>query len=342
MQKRSRIMIAAGGTGGHLFPAMQLAELLQNRGSEVIFVGHKLKENSYFQRNVFPFYDIPAASPRKFSFVLFLLLGTYKSIKLLLKHKPDVIVGFGSYHTVPILLASVLLRKKIVLYEANRVMGKVNRLFSLFVSKIAVQFPLLKPVSTQVQVPLFPWIVKQNQAMTPAEARKLLCLDPELPTLLIFGGSQGASFFNARVSEMIPLEWQVIHLAGNEAAALSLKNKYSRSIVKAFESNMSLVYAAADVAICRSGAGTIAELIHFQVPSLLIPYPYAADNHQQKNAEYLAEKGGAFVLSQEKVNRDAVIQFLKTADFDAMRLALRSYKEQNQTVTTLDDLVLHG
>src|SRR5690606_13931137 len=135
---------------GHLFPAQQLAYYYP----DVLFAGHHLSKSPFF-REEFPFQEIKASPPKKWSFLFSTIIGLFQSLKLFSKNKIDVVVGFGSFHTFPVLLAAAILRKKMVLFEANCVLGKVNRLFAPFADKIAVQFPI--PTKKTVLVPLLPW-----------------------------------------------------------------------------------------------------------------------------------------------------------------------------------------
>jgi UDP-N-acetylglucosamine--N-acetylmuramyl-(pentapeptide) pyrophosphoryl-undecaprenol N-acetylglucosamine transferase len=205
------------------------------------------------------------------------------------------------------LLAAALLRKKIVLFEANCVMGKVNRFFRPFASAVAIQFPQEKKSLKFISVPMLPWTLKKEQTISSQDARKRFGLDPDLFTVLIFGGSQGASFFNREFGRAALLlktkSIQFLHLTGKEegGAEVFYKTHGLRAHVKSFESDMNAAYAAADLVVCRSGAGTVAELIRYKKPALLVPYPTAADDHQRKNGEYLARGiGGARLLLQQQ------------------------------------------
>src|SRR3989344_1214159 len=136
--KKLKVLIAAGGSGGHLFPAQQLAEQLQD--CDIAFAGYKLKETPFFSREKIPFWEIASSQPRKRNWLKFLISswkGFWQSVFLMRKFKPNVVVGFGSYHVFPVLLAAALLRKKIILFEANCALGKVNRIFLRFAKKIA-------------------------------------------------------------------------------------------------------------------------------------------------------------------------------------------------------------
>lgn len=282
-----KVLIATGGTGGHLFPAQQLKELLSD--CDVHFAGHKLEGSPFFDPSI-PHTEITSAKSKKQIFGL--LKGFFQAVRLIRRFKPDVVVGFGSFHSFPILLATAVLLKKMILFEANGSLGKVNRFFVPFAETVALQFPLQMKKATYV--PLLPWNKKRVQ-YTPSEARRLYDLDPNLFTILVFGGSQGAQYINktfCQAAELLKFPFQVIHLTGKEDPEIKYKVP---AVVKPFEKEMAKAYAAADMAVCRCGAGTTAELIRYQRPALLIPYPYAY-NHQRKNGEFLKE--GAKILLQ--------------------------------------------
>jgi UDP-N-acetylglucosamine--N-acetylmuramyl-(pentapeptide) pyrophosphoryl-undecaprenol N-acetylglucosamine transferase len=283
-----RILIAAGGTGGHLFPAKQLAEFL--KGEEVHFAGHKLENSPFFDRS-FPFTEI--ASTHQLKQFPKLIKGFWQSIKLIRRFKPDVVVGFGSFHSLPILAAAVCLRKKIVLFEPNVTFGKINRLFAPFAKKIACFFPNNEEKS--VYVPFLPW----NSAV---KSKSVYERDPNRLTILVFGGSQGALFINetfSKAAELLEFPFRVIHLTGK--VPLELKYK-APAIIKPFEEDMQAAYSVADIVICRSGAGTIAELISHRKPAVVIPYPYAHD-HQRKNGEYLGSAVRLLLQSEATAER---------------------------------------
>lgn len=280
-----KILIAAGGSGGHLFPSQQLANQLQ-ASAEVVIAGHNVGASPFFFKKN-PYQDICAAAPKKGQYLRFFFStckGLVQSIRLLLRFSPDVVVGFGSYHTFPILLASAILKKKIVLFEANCVLGKVNRLFAPVAKKIAIQFPLAQDLAKTVFVPLLPWGKKADtKTISREDARIYFGLHPHKTTILVFGGSQGAAFFNEIMPKVILPGIQIIHFTGKGKAVYP----NGHAFVKEFEERMDLAYTAADIVVCRSGAGTLSELIRFKKPSLLIPFPFATDNHQLVNAYFL-------------------------------------------------------
>ena len=304
---RLKILIAAGGSGGHLFPAQQLAELMKGE-SEILFAGHKLGESPFFEREKISFAEIASAPPKWGKWLSFFkasLQGFSKSVSLIRSYAPDVVVGFGSYHAFPVLLAAAVLRKKIVLFEANCILGKVNRLFSPAAKKIAVQFPQQKALSKGVFVPYLPWKKEKQSDVSKERARGYFGLEPGKTTLLVFGGSQGAAFLNEAMPKAARLLGgvQVIHLTGKG----SVRYEGIPSCVKECEKEMPLAYAAADIAVCRSGAGTVAELIRHRKPALLIPFPHASENHQWINGQFLkTQVGGARLLEQAEASPEKI------------------------------------
>lgn len=296
MQKK-KVLIAAGGTGGHIYPALALSKQLSLHSEfEVAFVGGNLAQNRYFDSSSLVHSISCGSFTSKNPFKLGLALGKiakglWQSHRLISTYRPDVAVGFGSYYTFPALLAALLNNVPVILHEANSVPGKVNRLLSRYVEVTGIHFPAtavqMKGKTALVGMPLRPGFKKGSVAV--AEARAYFGLEDK-PTLLIFGGSQGAEAINRTVMGL-NLNFQFIHLTG---PTKKVHYNGQKTCVKEFETRMDLAWAAADCAICRAGAGTISEAIEYEVPLLLIPFPRAADNHQELNADFMVDTvGGA-------------------------------------------------
>lgn len=285
-----KVVIGAGGSGGHLFPAQQLAQKLKE--DEVVFAGHGLVKNPFFEKGAHPFVEIAAAPlTEPLSFVKQTWKGFWQAVRFFRRFQPDVVVGFGSYHSFPLLLAAIVLRKKIALFEANCTPGKVNRLLRPFAHVFAVQFPQKKGKL----VPFLSGSGKQP-AISQAAAREHYGLKPDVLTILIFGGSQGASFLNEQfpqAASRLGVPHQILHFTGKGNVSYPVC-----SVIKPFEPNMAMAYAAADLVVCRSGAGAVAELIQYEKPALLIPYPYAG-GHQIENGKFLARYGAEILLQRE-------------------------------------------
>lgn len=357
-----RILITAGGTGGHLFPAQGLAEELMKEPSvsKVLFAAGGLDKCAYFDRARFSFQEV-ACSPLCFRNPLKAMKGAvnlfkgFRESRAILDHfRPDVVVGFGSYYTVPILLAAIWLKIPFILHEANSVPGKANQWLSSFASCVALHFPLaasyFKNKTVEVGLPLREGFKRGDVSLESALEYYGFC--PSRRTLLICGGSQGAAAINKLAEQctsvMKRLSLQVIHLTGDPLKAKDLASLYARqqipACVKPFESRMQMAWGSADCFIGRSGASTIAESVEFEVPGILIPYPYATDLHQDKNADYLVRTiGSAFKfdeahLTPEKLGM-AVEEIFDERRFLHFQEAIRVYKRRPHQ-TTLCNLIL--
>ncbi len=352
MKTKKKIVLATGGTGGHLFPAYALAEKLNH---DVIFaLGQSSVLNNYAMPN-YPVYLIPSASVRKKNPLALLraLKVIHKSVKesraILQKEKPSLVVGFGSFHSFPILCAALLEKLPIVLYESNTKPGLVNRLFSRFAKISTGQFASaqkkLRMPFIEVAHPLPISKLKEKEELLTQKFQ----LNPNLQTVVIFGGSQGALAINQMWSEVIQIcknrNFQVIHMTGDEKQAKEFKELYQKlgipAYVKSYEQEMASVMSVADFAICRSGASTIAELIAFELPALLIPYPYATGQHQLKNADFFVEeiKGGVY-LEQSKITakklNDQIDRFLDAKEHAIYKKNIRNHKKMRQAIELSD------
>lgn len=314
------IIIGAGGTGGHLLPAQSLAaQILQKLpDTNILFMAKGLKENPYFQKDLFDSCDIPAGAlsknPLSFARGCFSLgIGTIKSIAKLKKIEPDLVLGFGSYHVAPVLFGALCLGVPFILHEANAIPGKVNRFFSKKALWTAVHFSHASKQLSGKTISISQPLRKEFQNKpSREEALSYFGLDQNKKTILVFGGSQGAEklnrkFLEASVWFMEKPKLQIIHFIGKTGSVEETKGTYDRlglqSCVKVFENSMHYAWAGADFAICRSGASTIAEQIAFNVPAIFVPFPYAADDHQTKNAEIIEKEiGGAITIAENMLS----------------------------------------
>jgi UDP-N-acetylglucosamine--N-acetylmuramyl-(pentapeptide) pyrophosphoryl-undecaprenol N-acetylglucosamine transferase len=334
-----KVVIATGGTGGHIFPAEGLGRDLLSQGVEVVFIGGGLSKNRYFRRDEFRYEEVPSSVLKGLGSLWTIGRGIAESLRLLREIAPDLIVGFGSFYTFPVLVAAQMRRRPIVLFEPNAIPGKVNRLFSRFAQFSAVQFPLARQgMRGDVRVVDVPR--GRGGLVDPARARDYFYLRPHRPTILIFGGSQGSEAINravARATQGLAREgeeFQVIHIAGTSASAQALRDHYQKmgipSCVKAFEEKMDLAWSAADLVICRSGAVSVAEQIGFSVPAIFIPFPRAADNHQMANAQFVESLGGAVVMPEKHLSADGLqreIRRLLQGELPEMRRRLTEFQK---------------
>ncbi len=320
-----RIVVAAGGTGGHLFPALSLALHLSACGCRVTVLGQAspfLRRE--FTRNSISFRELAAPRfpvrttglPRfAFRFLLALALVSWYFCRC----RPHGVVGMGGYASAPPAVVAVLLRFPLYLCEQNILPGRVNRLFSRASRVVFTSFPAGKANWRAGRVkymgnplrPFSPGIPKES-------ARQRMGLLPDRFTVLVLGGSQGAHRLNLSVMEALEhlpaSEVQFIHLTGlNDLKRVGARYREAGflSFAAGFLAEMEQAYQVADLAVCRAGATTIAELAFFGLPVILVPYPYAAENHQALNAAYLAERGAAMVIAQADLNGGLLARRIK-------------------------------
>lgn len=357
------VVITAGGTGGHLYPAQALAQELRKESSfsEILFVAGGLRTNRYFDRDSFSFQEI-ASSPlfsrnpfKCFNGLLNLCKGFKQSLAILKKVRPQVVVGFGSYYTVPILFAARYLKIPIVLHEANSIPGRANKWLAPLADRIGITFPstasFFNGKTVMVGFPLREGY--QLKAVEKEAALAYYGFSSGKKTLLICGGSQGAKTINQLAEECLPvfksMSLQIIHLTGDASKAEILSKLYAshqiQAHVRAFESQMQMAWRAADCFVGRSGASTIAESIEFEIPGILIPYPFATDHHQEKNADFLVETiGSAWKLLEEGLTAEklarAIEALFSPERYSAFKTNLKNYKQRPDQMT-LCQLILN-
>ncbi|NGX60567.1 MAG: UDP-N-acetylglucosamine--N-acetylmuramyl-(pentapeptide) pyrophosphoryl-undecaprenol N-acetylglucosamine transferase [Chlamydiae bacterium] len=267
-----------------------------------MFLGSSLSKNSFFDAASFPYREVDSATfslsrPKE---VLRggkkIVNGFRQSRRFFREFSPDLVVGFGSFYTLPVLLAAKAEKIPIVLYEQNAIPGKVNRLFSRFSLETWITFPdsrdYLKGEAREV---IFPRLIRE-EGLDPWE---YFGLKEGTTTLLIYGGSQGASRLNSLATEALSLfssPFQVLHFTGKEEETVTYSAFYEKkgitACVRTFEFRIDLALSIADLAITRAGAGTIADLIESTTPAILLPFPFASENHQEANARFFVEKVG--------------------------------------------------
>jgi len=319
-----KLLVVAGGTGGHIFPGIAVAEALKSEGWNVHWLGTaKRMEAKIIPEHGYPISFINIAGLRnkdwktwlKTPFKLF--QSVTQSIKVIKTVKPDVVLGMGGYASAPGGFAAWLLSKPLVLHEQNAVAGMSNRFLSRIASVVLSAFPgafKSKPNALVVGNPLRSDIVALETEI------------PEQPTstkkVLVIGGSLGAQVLNETVPQaMNQIKVQNINVwhqtgAGNEEKVQESYDKYGLSDdkvkVSEFIDDMSTAYQWADVVICRAGALTVSELAMAAKPAIFIPLPHAVDDHQTKNAMYLVSKGAAKLISQTEFNGTTLAQMLNS------------------------------
>ena len=301
---KPNFLIIAGGTGGHISPGIAIYEELKKDGHTCIFVS--LKKNKYypeFEKKKIPVKFI--VSP-KFSFQLneiflffpLFIYATFQSILILIKNKVQILISMGGYPAVPMLLAGIFLRKKIYLCEQNVIPGRVTKIFYRFAKKVFLTFPIEGDLSNDHRFLITGSPFREELFEFATRFKKK---NTKRKTIFIIGGSQGAlqlnhmilNFWQKYPEESKKFNWILQtgekHLKEviEKKESLSFKNQI---ICFGFSTNIYEYFAKADILVCRAGSGILNEAILFGIPMIAIPFPYAKDNHQLKNAEYIEKK----------------------------------------------------
>lgn len=309
------LLVMAGGTGGHIFPALAVAEAMRTGGWRVVWLGNpdgmeaRLVPARGFETAWVKFAALRGKGLlRKLMLPLNLLRGFWQALGIIRRVRPDVVLGMGGYITFPGAMMATLLGKPLVLHEQNSVAGLANRVLAGVADRILAGFPQALKKGEWVGNPVRPEIA----ALAPPPER---FKDREgALRILVIGGSLGAQVLNEVVPQGMGLLNadelpQIVHQAG-EKHLEALKANYAAVGVHAhcvpFIEDMAGAYEWADLVICRAGALTVAELAAAGVASILVPYPHAVDDHQTANARFLVNVGGAFLLPQPELTPEAI------------------------------------
>jgi len=320
-------VIACGGTGGHLFPGIAVAEVLRARGHDVLlFVSEKevdslaLSTRSQFRFEKLPTIGFPSVySPKIFGFIRRFTESLSRCRSIYQKFKPQIVLGMGGFTSTAPILAGRMRGISTLIHESNAVPGKANRLASKMVRAVLLGFKECAAFFPKVHTELTGTPIRTElKRLDRQSARQKLGLQADITTMLVMGGSQGASGINQAIIKSLPLlrdsALQVIHLSGARDEHFMADNYRRERIpayVVAFHHHMEEVYSAADFTVARAGAASLAEIASFELPSLLIPFPYAADDHQTRNAEIFARGGAAFVLKESELTPELLTQKIR-------------------------------
>lgn len=349
------LMVMAGGTGGHVYPALAVADALRARGWEVFWLGTR----SGLEARVVPAAGIDmvwvsmggvrgTGVLKKLLLPLMLLVAFWQSLAAILRRRPDVVLGMGGYTAFPGGMMASLLNKPLVIHEQNAVAGLTNRMLACLADRVLTAFPGAFTHAHDKPIPCrrvtADWVgnpVRGDIAATAYEQRS----GPL--RLLVVGGSLGAAALNDLVPKALALlpagqRPQVVHQSGRQHLD-ALRANYAAAGVAAevrdYIEDMAAAYRECDFAICRAGAMTVAELACAGVPAVLVPFPFAVDDHQTGNAEFLSEAGAAWLMQQRDLTAEklaALIAGLDRATLATMSEKARSLAKPDATARVAD------
>ncbi len=345
------IMIMAGGTGGHIFPAIAVAETLRARGWNIVWLGSRAgMESTLVAPRGYTMAWINMSGVRGKGLLraallpLQLLIAFWQSARAIFAHRPDVVLGMGGYVSFPGGMMASLLNRPLAIHEQNSVAGLANHVLAKIADRVLVGFPDAFAINHCV------WTgnpVRSEIAALPAPVQRYAGRSGPL-RLTVIGGSLGAQALNSAVPQALALlpqaeRPQVTHQSGARHLGEVEKNYRDAGVdatLVAFIDDMTAQYAQSDLVICRAGASTIAELAAAGVASVLVPFPHAVDDHQTHNAKFLSERGAAVLIPQHELTPQKLAELLRTINRDAlleMANKARSVAKPEATQTVADE-----
>jgi len=349
-----RILIVTGSSGGHIFPALALADSLKDSGAGLLLVLPKKSKDNNISIEFTQVKYIHAAalscdlSSKNIAGACSFLLGAWEGMRIILKFRPDVVVGFGSLNTVALIFWAWLFRVKTIIHEQNVIPGGANRLLAKLVDRVAVSF---SQTSSYLNISAEKIVLTGNplrKGLVPIGRKQALDFFEFKEgrfNILITGGSQGSHKLNSVCSEAIAAcqkkdGLQLIHISGiQDYSCLKIKYASLDLAYRLFDffPEMQYAYSIADLAICRSGAATIAELQKFRVPAVLVPYPFAYA-HQEANARVIADLGAALIIKDAQLRAEKLTA--KLAEFLANPEKLKAMRRAYSRIQVLDAAAL--
>ncbi|MCG8670178.1 MAG: undecaprenyldiphospho-muramoylpentapeptide beta-N-acetylglucosaminyltransferase [Pseudomonadales bacterium] len=354
-QPLRRVLVMAGGTGGHVFPALAVAKAFQEQGTEIKWLGTQAGiESRIVPENGIDIFYLDIAGVRGQGIKRLILapikisLAILKVLRLIKQFKPDLVLGMGGFVTGPGGVGAWLSRTPLCIHEQNAVAGFTNKILAKFSAMVFEAFPsTFVDLNHEVRTTGNP----VRREIADIDVPKQRFVDRQGPIrVLILGGSQGAVALNSLVPEAFaemkqPDEFEIRHQAGGknlEVAQQKYKAHGLNAEVLPFIDDMQAAYSWADVVICRSGALTVAELAAAGVGSLLVPYPYAVDDHQTKNGEYLANNGAAILIQQQDLTATSLKNLILEHFLDRSNLLRMAEAARNLALIHATDEVLRG
>ncbi len=363
MEKKVKVIFAGGGTGGHLFPAIAMAEEFKRRypESEIAFVGTKRGlEADVLPRRGFKLYYITIVGIKRrldFKIILlpfYLFWSLLQSFQILKGISPDLVVGTGGYVSFPVVFLAGLINIPSLIQEQNSYPGISTRILSLWASRVSLAYPesvkyfILKKNLKVIGNPVREEVARGGKKIS----LKDFNLDPDKKTVLILGGSQGSKAINDAVLEGLDMleeekNLQILWQTGKSDYPRikdAVKRCKSKISVFPFLENMSEAYQSSDLLVSRAGALTLAEILCCGKPALLVPYPFAAGDHQRHNAESLKKRGAAEVILQKDLNHRSLFKMVLELLKDEKRLkqmaqASKKLSHPKATAYLVDEMV---
>ncbi|MDD3186926.1 MAG: undecaprenyldiphospho-muramoylpentapeptide beta-N-acetylglucosaminyltransferase [Bacilli bacterium] len=352
-----KVIISAGGTGGHIYPALAIVNKIKekNPSSTFLYIG----THNRMEKDIVPNHNIPFKSIKVYGFyrkhifknfktIYFLIISYFKCRKIIKKFNPDIVIGVGGYVTAPVILAASKLKYKTIIHEQNSIPGKSNIFLSKYVDKIVISFR-----SSAIYLPKTKVSFTGNPCSEYARNAETINkssfgLTPESKLVYIVMGSLGSGKVNKFISDNFMAfknkGYEVLFVTGKDFYdEISFKSRPENVKIEPYIDNQARLLKQADVVITRCGATTLSEIIALQIPSILIPSPYVPDNHQYKNGLDLVQNNAAIMIEEKDLN---INEFINQIDnlikdekkLNTMKKSLKSLDIKNSASIIYDEI----
>ncbi len=350
-KKNNNLLVAASGTGGHIFPALAVSKEVEDTWN-IHWLGVHKRLDAKFIPEKYNLKTLNIKTPRKNIFLFYqyieILMSTFKIIRILKEKKINLVFTTGGYISAPTIVASKFLRIPVIIHESNLIPGMVTKYFGFLCNYVLLGFKKTNFFLKNCKIvftgtPLREQFYKSN--LLPKWVPK-----GKGPLLIVMGGSQGAKAINQIIYESLEFlmkkKFRIVHIIGeSNQQSFQVKN-FKNYVQKKFTNEIAALIQNCDLVISRSGAGTINELIETEKPSILIPYPYSKNNHQEKNAMILAESGGSVVMNQNNISKEVFEETLERIfkiklkngknNYEILDLMNRNMKNKNKIKSKIE------
>ncbi|MGM9834523.1 MAG: undecaprenyldiphospho-muramoylpentapeptide beta-N-acetylglucosaminyltransferase [Bacilli bacterium] len=346
-----KIIVSAGGTGGHIYPALAIIDKFKEheKNLEVLYIGtHNRMEKDLIPKRNIKYEELEIYGFSKTDIIrdiknIFLINKAYKkSLKIMKEFKPDLVLGIGGYVTYPVIKAASKLNIKTFIHEQNSIAGKSNRSLAKYADLIGVSFPESIKYFPQNKTFVSGNPVADNALKIKPISKESIGLDPNKKLVIIVCGSLGSLSVNQKMSDFVESvngkSYQVLYITGNDLyESFISQTKVSKNvIVKPYIDNLSALLKNADLVVTRAGASTMSEIIALCLPAIFIPSPYVANNHQYYNAMELKKKNAGEVIEEKDLNANTLLKMIDSLidndqKLNTIRNNLRTMKVQESS-----------
>ena len=353
-----KVIISAGGTGGHIYPALAIANKIKekNKDAEILYIGTSDRmEKDIVPKVGFKFIGINVSGLRRklslknIKSAYLFLNAISKCKKIIKKYNPDIVIGVGGYVTAPVIYSAHKLGIKCCIHEQNSIFGLTNKMLLRYADKIFVSFESLALKSNDKRIIYTGNPCSENAILTKAANKEDFGLTPSKKLVLIVMGSLGSKTISDKMKNMLTLfnnkNYEVMFVTGKNYYEDYKKASYTNNIkIVPYIDNMVSLLKKTDVLISRAGASTLSEICSLNVPSILIPSPYVTENHQYKNAMDLVDKGAALILEEKDLKGDDLLRMTEKLLDD--KLFVKNLKEKlkafevNNSATKIYDEIM--